>query len=964
MKKNLSKKAIKAMAIGMTVTIGSITAMSSVAYAEEANVIASEENTNPAQAPKENDVINVTSDEGINYTFKVLTQDNTADATYITGYDTGAVVLVSINNTSSVIAEQNKTFKGKLDSGIIKVITPESNSKTYSFKITQIGDGTNNLGGNGTNTVSFSKKAIDNIVTSNLTKIVKNAFNGVTVEGDLVFPEMTINGKGLEIGEKAFQNAYIKGNLDFSKIKDNSNKEGNINLEKQPFKGDETNKGVTVDGSLIMYNIEKPTPKTHQLKNNEFENVTIGKELKIAVSGLNDGSLKELYKNATIGGEETKRNNTELIRTVQDHFKESNLQGATINGVVNIKPIKSGDFIVRKNAFENSKVYKLNIAPKENDTVFKSLENGFTGATIENIEIDFEKAKFEEQGFFRGATIKDLGNITEQATIPAGLLKGVTVPSYISLEKVTKIEKDAFDVANKDTVFFFLPNFKKETIQNIDKDAFGTTAKINIVVPFNTDKKDVEELKTKLTNKNVTVSYLEATVDGYTFERGAKDDEVTLVNYTNPKSKFRSARQVSKENAKFEGGKLTADTKTYTLTQIGNGTNPITTLTDEALKGHTDNVTTIADNAFKGNTNITNVNFKNVTTVGASAFEGASKVTTVDLPKVTKIEAKAFADTDVRTANLGKEAKTTSVASDIFTGVKNLDKVETNSESKNTIVSAVNNSSSNNVTVANGNNTEIVKPSNPSSGGSTGGSGSGSTGSYGSGANVGVTGDKNNNTDTTTNNNNTENNQTVVEDKKLTLDTIKLPSVEGEAKTFGDISANHWAKAHIDKLSKAGVINGANGSFNPNGQTKRADVTVMLVNLLGLQPQANNKFTDVNPSAYYAPYVGTASTYGIVNGSNGMFKPESVISRQDTMVMIAQILKSLDLNVNTDASVLNKFNDANKVSSYANESVAILVNSGIISGNNGKLNPTAPVTRAEMATIMSKLYDVLSKTNR
>ena len=137
----------------------------------------------------------------------------------------------------------------------------------------------------------------------------------------------------------------------------------------------------------------------------------------------------------------------------------------------------------------------------------------------------------------------------------------------------------------------------------------------------------------------------------------------------------------------------------------------------------------------------------------------------------------------------------------------------------------------------------------------------------------------------------------------------------------------------------------------------------MLVKLLGLTPETNNKFTDVDPNAYYAPYVGAASSYGIVNGSNGMFKPESVISRQDTMVMIAQILRGLNLNVNTDTSTLNQFSDVNNISSYAQESVAVLVNSGIISGSNGKLNPTKPVTRAEMATIMSKLYDLIDSAN-
>ena len=248
---------------------------------------------------------------------------------------------------------------------------------------------------------------------------------------------------------------------------------------------------------------------------------------------------------------------------------------------------------------------------------------------------------------------------------------------------------------------------------------------------------------------------------------------------------------------------------------------------------------------------------------------------------------------------------------------------------------------------------------NYGSGSSNNGSSSGgsSSGSSSGGAIIGGVTDGN--TENNNNNNNNTNNQ-VSQDKQLTFDAISLPSINGEPKMFGDVPANHWAKSYIDKLSTAGIINGANGNFMPNGQTKRADVTIMLVNLLGLSPEVNNKFADVNPNAYYAPYVGTASSYGIVNGSNGMFNPEGIISRQDTMVMIAQILKGLNLNVNTDASSLGQFSDLGSVSNYAQESVAILVNSGIITGNNGKLNPKAPVTRAEMATIMSKLYDVLA----
>lgn len=328
----------------------------------------------------------------------------------------------------------------------------------------------------------------------------------------------------------------------------------------------------------------------------------------------------------------------------------------------------------------------------------------------------------------------------------------------------------------------------------------------------------------------------------------------------------------------------------------------------------------IANNAFKGISNI-ELDFTNLSSIGVidnGAFNGASNLTV----KYTGSEKEAY--------ELAKKLQNVS-----------------------------------DVTLNNKKPSEVIKDyeNNNNNGGSGSGGGSSSGGSGGgSGANIGTITNKKPNTEETTSQGNK--NETVVENKQLSFDVIKLPSVEGEAKVFGDVSANHWAKSYIDKLSTARIINGSNGMFNPNGQTKRADVTVMLVNLLGLTPEANNKFADVNASAYYAPYVGTASTYGIVNGSNGMFNPQGVISRQDTMVMIAQILKGLNLNVNADTTALSQFGDASKVSAYANESVAILVNSGIIAGNNGKLNPTAPVTRAEMATIMSKLYDVLASANK
>ena len=913
MKRNLSSQAIKAMAIGMAVAVGSSTAIGGVnVYASETveaeTLVPAEEaliseKANPAQAPAMNDTITVDAN-GVTYTFKVTVADSDGSNQEV---NNGAVTLVSIN--SEVVQADNQNFTGSIDTTTvsskttIKVTTNESGEKNYYFVITQIGDGNSIAEGK-----TIVSTAINAVITNDVTKIGDNAFNNVTVDGDLTFGVANLSSSG-SIGKKAFQNAHIKGNLDFSNLSPQK-----IDLSNQPFKGDEGNKGVTVDGILYVYKDESSGVKTHEFKNNEFEKVSV-KELKIASISTENYT----FKNATIGDETTKT--TELLRAGRDSVNEGHLYGATVNGIVNLRPINTGDFTVKTKAFENANIYQLNIDAKTS-AAFISEEGAFTNATIENLEILNKQVTFKQDGFFTGATIKNLGeSITNDDTIPNALFKGAIIPSNVTINATT-IGANAFDVANTQKVTISLPNYTSEI--NIDANAFGTNANVELILPFGTSQQDIDALESKLNNKNVSiVSRVEATNENgtYVFEQlytSNDSNQVALIGYTAPSTATKN------DSATFANGVLTHNNVKYNLTKIGNGTS-LSNITDSALNGNTNYVKEISANAFASNKNITKANF----------------------PKVEKVGANAFANTDITSATLGTNVSgKISIDSSAFSGVDTLKTVNTNKDSKDVVKTALENSSSKDISLDAGGDKETVKPDN--NGGSSGGS-------SGGGAVIGT------NNDATTETTTSGNTSSVVEDKELSFDVISLPSVEGEAKVFGDVSANHWAKPYIDKLSTAGIINGSNGMFNPNGQTKRADVTIMLVNLLGLTPEANNKFVDVNPNAYYAPYVGTASTYGIVNGSNGMFNPENVISRQDTMVMIAQILKGLDLNVNTDATALNQFSDVNNVSSYATESVAILVNSGIISGNNGKLNPTAPVTRAEMATIMSKLYDVLAQ---
>ncbi len=115
--------------------------------------------------------------------------------------------------------------------------------------------------------------------------------------------------------------------------------------------------------------------------------------------------------------------------------------------------------------------------------------------------------------------------------------------------------------------------------------------------------------------------------------------------------------------------------------------------------------------------------------------------------------------------------------------------------------------------------------------------------------------------------------------------------------TFGDIrdSPN---KAAIEALAAREIINGmSEKEFQPDATMTRAQYATIVVKALGLSPKANSKFKDVASNAWYAPYVGTANTYGIVNGiSDNEFNPSGTITRQEAAVMTIRAAKLCGLD--------------------------------------------------------------------
>jgi len=173
--------------------------------------------------------------------------------------------------------------------------------------------------------------------------------------------------------------------------------------------------------------------------------------------------------------------------------------------------------------------------------------------------------------------------------------------------------------------------------------------------------------------------------------------------------------------------------------------------------------------------------------------------------------------------------------------------------------------------------------------------------------------------------------------------------------SFSDMTGN-WAKPYVEALAARGIVNGVNqNTFAPNAKIKRGDFVLMLSQVVDISSDKDSGFSDVSSSDYYSKAIAAAREEGLVKGiSDSVFGAKENISRQDVMTIIARTLEKA--NVKLDSADISKFSDSTNVSDYAKDSVCKLVGSGIISGNNGAINPKDNLTRAEAAKILYEVW--------
>lgn len=165
----------------------------------------------------------------------------------------------------------------------------------------------------------------------------------------------------------------------------------------------------------------------------------------------------------------------------------------------------------------------------------------------------------------------------------------------------------------------------------------------------------------------------------------------------------------------------------------------------------------------------------------------------------------------------------------------------------------------------------------------------------------------------------------------------------------------HWAEATIQQWLDAGKAKGyEDGNFYPDKTITRAEF-VRLVNTgfgFTVNPAGSNSpFTDIVPSNWFYNDVVQAYQDQIINGmSEGIFSPQSSISRQEAFKIIANIIQP-------DAAPLTPltYKDRDSIAAWALDEITFLSNQSVIQGYpDMTFKPQRDLSRAEALFLIEK----------
>ena len=184
-----------------------------------------------------------------------------------------------------------------------------------------------------------------------------------------------------------------------------------------------------------------------------------------------------------------------------------------------------------------------------------------------------------------------------------------------------------------------------------------------------------------------------------------------------------------------------------------------------------------------------------------------------------------------------------------------------------------------------------------------------------------------------------------------------VPPAENENKNgiFADLDTDHWAYQSVLSLVDKKVIS-KDTNFRPNDYITREEFAKIIAVIFEPIADKRTDFADVDPNAWYAPYINSVYSAGLVKGiSENEFGVGLNITREDMAVIIFRALGAEEKEYDIS------FSDKDGISDYALGAIGYLSENKLLNGDNGNVYAKNNATRAECCVLVNNLLGYMNK---
>lgn len=194
-------------------------------------------------------------------------------------------------------------------------------------------------------------------------------------------------------------------------------------------------------------------------------------------------------------------------------------------------------------------------------------------------------------------------------------------------------------------------------------------------------------------------------------------------------------------------------------------------------------------------------------------------------------------------------------------------------------------------------------------------------------------------------------------------EVAETPETPDQIGSFTDVDTDDWFADAVQYMLYNGMMNGVTDTtFGPGTTTTRGMIVTILYRLEGEPDTTASSFTDAASGMYYADAVAWAQANSIVTGiTETIFAPDQAITREQMAAILYRYAqyKGYDVTASND---LSSYTDASRISAYATTAMQWANAEGLITGNTSTtINPTGNATRAEVATILMRFCETVTK---